>query len=111
MSRTAVLTAFLALAAVPCAHAADPKGCPQEASAVAATPFVSPELAALFQTSPEVAVTANGMKVTKAPVRLWMLARRASDGSIVLRCVDSAEAAQKFLRAPDVQPAGKAREK
>lgn len=104
MSRAALLTAFLALAVTPYAHAADANGCPSQSGAVVATPFVSPELASLFETSPEVVVTASGMRVTKAPARLWMLARRSSDGSIVLRCVESAEGAERFLRAPDVQP-------
>ncbi len=105
MSRAALLTAILALAAVPCVHAAEANVCPPEPNAVAATPFVSPELAALFETSPEVVVAADGMKVTKAPTRLWMVARRAADGSIVFRCVQDAESAARFLRAPEVQPA------
>ncbi|MGZ5492664.1 MAG: hypothetical protein ACXW3E_03865 [Thermoanaerobaculia bacterium] len=57
------------------------------------------DFASLFETSANVITAPGGMMVASSPTRMVILARRAEDGSIVTACVESAEAAEKFLHA------------
>lgn len=59
----------------------------------------------LFETSPDVTVTASGMMVTTPQVRMLMMVKRTGDGSLVTQCIESAEAAEQFLR-PKTRSAG-----
>jgi hypothetical protein len=70
------------------------------------------DLASLFETSATVIAAPDGMMVASPPTRMVMLVRRAEDGSIVTACVESAEAAEKFLHSkPKAAAAREAEEK
>ncbi len=56
----------------------------------------------LFDTSSEVTVLPGGMMVTSPGVRMVMLMKRAEDGTLVMQCVTSADAADAFLH-PDTR--------
>ena len=68
------------------------------------------DLASLFETSATVIAAPDGMMVASSPTRMVMLARRAEDGSIVTACVESAEAAERFLHAKTKTPASRTAE-
>lgn len=51
----------------------------------------------LFETSSAVTVMPGGMMVITPQVRMVMLVKRADDGTLVMQCVTSAEAADAFL--------------
>jgi hypothetical protein len=58
-----------------------------------------------------VSQTTDGMLVASAPTHMVALARVAGDGSIVIVCVESNEAAQRFLHQQQMAEPHKAREK
>src|SRR5215212_10260022 len=88
---TAVLAASLALSA----HAADPAR-----SRTAELPLDETALRAMFDLAPGVVATeGGGTTVTGFAVDV-VIARIGQDGKIVKACVDTNEAAQKFLTAP-----------
>jgi predicted acylesterase/phospholipase RssA len=66
------------------------------AKAMAASPAIPLTLAALFETSTEVTVLANGSLVVPAPQEV-LIAHRASDGSVAVTCVATPEAAAKLM--------------
>ncbi len=70
------------------------------AKALAASPAIPLTLAALFETSTEVTLLADGTSVVEAPVQSVLVAHRAADGTMVVTCVASPEAAMKLLTAP-----------
>ena len=61
------------------------------------------KLAPLFKTSSAAVVSANGMQMMEPPAPDVLLARRATDGSLVTACVATAEAAANFL-SPERSP-------
>jgi hypothetical protein len=61
------------------------------------------KLAPLFVTNSEVVVSGNGMLMMEPPAPDVLLARRATDGSLVTACVATPEAAATFL-SPDRTP-------
>lgn len=69
------------------------------------------DLSSLFETPAEVTQTADGMLVASAPIHTVALARVAPDGSIVIVCVESNEAAQRFLHQDQTPEPHKAKEK
>ncbi len=54
-------------------------------------------LSSMFDTRSDVVITSTGMMVVSPQVRMVMLVRRAEDGSLVTKCVTSAEQAEGFL--------------
>ena len=61
------------------------------------------KLAPLFATNSEVVISANGMQMMEPPAPDVLLARRATDGSLVTACVATSEAAANFL-SPERTP-------
>lgn len=92
MSSMAIMVAAAFLAVAP----------PQEANATASA--AQSQLASLFETPSDVIVTPGGMMVASPPSRMVMLVRRSDDGSLETICVESAEAAERFLHAKTKMP-------
>lgn len=82
--------------------------------ALAASPAIPVTLAALFETSTEITVLADGTSMVEAPVQSVLVAHRAADGTMVVSCVASPEAAMKLLTRPvevQAQPPARLEEK
>lgn len=111
MSQKAIVLALAVLAFAPAAFAAGQDVRPAQEPKALSVPSDS-DLQSLFETPPDVIVLPGGMMVAQAPAHLVMLVRIAADGSVVTACVDSAEAAARFLH-PQSRPANaqKAQEK
>jgi len=69
------------------------------------------DLTSLSETPTAVTQTTDGMLVAQAPIHTVALARVAPDGSIVIVCVESNEAAQRFLHEEQMAEPHKAKEK
>ena len=69
------------------------------------------DLTSLFETPVEITQTTDGMLVAPAPIHTVALARVAPDGSIVIVCVESNEAAQRFLHNEQAAEPHKPQEK
>lgn len=76
------------------------------AKAIAASPAIPLTLAALFETSTEVTVLANGSSVVAARQEV-LIAHRTSDGTMAVTCVATPEAAAKLMtKAANAQQQG-----
>lgn len=98
----AAVALVVAFAGAPFVHAADAAIDPA-ATTVEAAPLPAPTLTlkALFATpaSEEVIDVMDGVAVGMGATEV-LVARLNTDGSVVTACVDSEEAARKFLQAP-----------
>ena len=99
MSTRFLIMAVLALALSPAAIAAQPDAPhPLDAAkAVASSPLIPLTLVSLFETSAEVTLLDDGSVIVEAPVQDVLVAHRESDGSVVVSCVATPQAAAKLL--------------
>ena len=99
MSSNRIITAVLLIAMAGTASAASDEACTRETLKPLAVPAQTRiDVEALFRAAP-----LDGMEV--------LIARVGPDGKLVLACVDSAEAAKKFLEAPIEKTRRAAKEK
>ncbi len=108
--RRIIVVALFTLVTIPADSAGEPlptSGAPPFLAARAALAQSQTDavvrLAELFRTNNAVVVAANGMQMMEPPAADVLLARRATDGSLVTVCVATEEAATKFL-APERTP-------
>ena len=115
MSTRFLMVAVLALALSPAAVAAQPDAPhPLDAAkAVASSPLIPLTLASLFETSAEMTLLDDGSVIVEAPMQDLLVAHLESDGSVVVSCVATPEAAARLLSkkveaqassAPKTQP-------
>jgi hypothetical protein len=99
MSTRFLMVAVLALAFSPAAIAAQPDA-PRPfdpAKAVASSPLTPLTLVSLFETSAEMTLLADGSVIVEAPIQDVLVAHREADGSVVVSCVATPEAAARLL--------------
>jgi hypothetical protein len=103
MPSNRIITAVLLIVVAATASAASDEACTRETLKPLAVPAPTHiDVDALFRADPAAGAAAaplEGMEV--------LIARVGPDGKLVLACVDSAEAAKKFLEAP-IEKTGRA---
>lgn len=98
MSRRLIAIAAVLVLAALSAHAADPAR--SRAAALPLEPAAPLDLRTLFDLAPGVVATdGNGETVSAFAVKV-LVARVGTDGELVKACVQTEEAARKFLNAP-----------
>jgi hypothetical protein len=106
MSFNRTITAFLLVVVAATASAASDEACTRETLKPLAVPAPTHiDVDALFSPDPAAGAAAAPLEGVEV-----LIARVGPDGKLVLACVDSAEAAKKFLEAPIEKTRRKAQE-
>lgn len=96
MSRRITVIAALCIApAVLASDAANDRVCTRDTVVRAVSPRVA--LAAAFANKPEQGVVEDGLTAPMGPMEV-VVARIGTDGKVVMSCVDTPEAAERFFR-------------